>query len=146
MYPCKITSLKPISIGVPQGSILGPLLFLIYVNDIPNSVSYNPRLFADDTCLLVSSPLPTVLEIACNKEMNKLQIWFSANELQMISSKLTAQTTNLSIVYNKRRINCFESSKYLAVNLDNNLNFNPKYALSKTKWPDLLAFYASFVT
>ena len=49
------SSLKPINIGVPQESILRSFLFLIYVNDIPNSVSCNSRLFADDTCLLVSS-------------------------------------------------------------------------------------------
>ena len=75
------SSLKLINIGVPQGSILGPLLFLVYVNDIPHSISCNPRLFVHDTCLLVSSPSLTVLENECNKEINKLQIWFSANEL-----------------------------------------------------------------
>ena len=78
-----------------------------------------------------------------------MQIWFGANELQInpkkssiivIPSKLTAQTTNLSIFYNESRINCFESSKYFGVNLDNKLNFNPTYALSKTKWPDLSSF------
>ena len=110
------SSLKPINIGVPQGSIVGPLLFLIYVNDIPNSVSCNPRLFADDTCLLVSSPSLTILENECNKEMNKLLIWFRANELQInpeksaiivIPSKLNAQTANLSIFYDECPINCF---------------------------------------
>ena len=108
-------SLKPINMGFPQESMLGLLLFLICVNDIPNAVSCSPRLFADDTCLLVSSPSPTVLENECNKEMHKLQTWISANELQInpeksaiivISSKLTAQTTNLSIFYNERPINC----------------------------------------
>ena len=97
----------------------------------------------------MSSPSLTVLENKCNKEMNKLQIWFSANKLQInpkksainvIPSKLTAQTTNLSIFYNERPINCFESSKYLSVNFDTNLISNPTYALLKTKWPDLSAF------
>ena len=136
------SSLKPINIGVPQGSILGPLLFLVFVNGIPNSVSCNPRLFADDACLLVSSPSLTVLENGCNKEMNKLQTCISANELQMnseksaiivIPSKLTAQTTNLSIFYNEGPINCFESSKYHGVNVDNKLNFKSHICIIKNK-------------
>ena len=64
------------------------------------------------SCLLLSSR-PS-LENECNKEMNKLQIWFSATELQInpeksataISYKLTAQTSYLSIFYDKRPINC----------------------------------------
>ena len=82
----------------------------------------------------MSSPSLHVLENECSKEMNQLQIWFSANELQInpkisaiivIPSKLTAPTTNLSTSYNERPINCFESSKYLGVNLDNKLFLIP---------------------
>ena len=93
------SSSKAINIGVPQGSRLRPLLFFTYINDISNSVSCNPRVFANDTCLLLSSPSLTGLKNECNKEMNKLQTWISANELQInpeksaiivIPSKLTA--------------------------------------------------------
>ena len=47
---------KPINIGVPQGSILGPLFYIVYVNDIYIASSCKPRLFADDTCLFLCSP------------------------------------------------------------------------------------------
>ena len=64
--------LKFIDIGVPQSSILGPLFFPIYINDIPNSVKCTPRLFADDTCLLMGAPSITILENQLKDDLNNI--------------------------------------------------------------------------
>ena len=53
--------------GVAQDSILGPLLFLLYINDLPYSVNCNSRFFADDTCLVYSSPTPAMFNTALIK-------------------------------------------------------------------------------
>ena len=64
-----ISSLKPISMGVPQGSILGPLFYIIYVNDLHYAVNCTPRLYADDTCLLVEGKTEGDLQNLLNTEL-----------------------------------------------------------------------------
>ena len=80
---CHFSS-KPINIGMPHSSILGPLLFLIYVNDLSNSTSLNPCLFSDDICLVVSNSSFSCPEQRCNAEMENLLNWCNANKLQII--------------------------------------------------------------
>ena len=66
------SSLKFIDIGVPQSFILEPLLFLLYINDISNSVNCTPRLFADNTCLLMGAPSINILENQLKDELNSI--------------------------------------------------------------------------
>ena len=78
------SSMHGINCGVPQGSILGPLLFLIYVNDIDNiSRILNFILFADDTNILYSNPDFRSLIKNINSELNSLSDWFKANRLSI---------------------------------------------------------------
>ena len=70
-----------ITCGIPQGSILGPLLFTIYINDLPSCNLFSkPRMYADDTTLTTSAEDPCVLEHKMNYDMNLIQSWLSGNK------------------------------------------------------------------
>ena len=82
------SSLKNIICGVPQGSILGPLRFLIYVNDISHvSELLFMVMFADDTNAFVTNKDFSILEEICNNEMLKITDWVNANKLSLIVKK-----------------------------------------------------------
>lgn len=79
-----------ITCGVPQGSILGPLLFLIYVNDVCNtSKILHFTLFADDTNILYTSKDLKNYNNMLNEELNKLSLWFKTNKLSVNIKKPT---------------------------------------------------------
>ena len=96
----------PISCGVPQGSILGPLLFIITMNDIGNVSEFlYTILYADDTCVLLNGNDYLSLIASLNSELDKLSIWLCANKLS-----LNVQKT--------------DSLKYLGVIIDHRLNWS----------------------
>ena len=69
--------------GVPQGSILGPLLFLLYVNDMAGAVGCEMRLYTDDTCLVFQAKDLDTISDRLNTKFNKLCDWFVDNKLSI---------------------------------------------------------------
>ena len=77
-------------IGVPQGSCLVPLLFLIYVSDLPRALKISRMsMFADDTCLYCQSSDISLLNEAINEELTHVDNWLKGNELSFNVMKLT---------------------------------------------------------
>ena len=121
-----------INVGVPQGSCLGPLFFLVYVNDMHLSCNLKIRLFADDACVSLSHKDPIILEKQINEELNKLNHWLQENKLflnysksnYLIFSKRRNKTT-MSISINNQILSQQSTAKYLGVTIDENLTWKP---------------------
>ena len=118
--------------GVPQGSILGPLLFLLYINDIANCSSILTfYLFADDTTIFLSHKDPKELEKILNEELLHVSNWLIANKLSLNVGKsnlLVFRRKNthvplLNININGLAVEEKDYAKYLGVLIDNKLSF-----------------------
>ena len=121
-----------INVGVPQGSCLGPLLFLIYINDMHLCTNLNVKLFADDACLSLSHEDPVFLEKTINTEMIKIDTWLKTNKLFLNYSKSSylifskkQHKHNFKISINDNILDQQHSAKYLGVTIDDKLNWKP---------------------
>ena len=127
------SELKGISCGVPQGSVLGPLLFLIYINDLPNiSKIFKFFLFADDTNIYYESDNLKQLERTVNKELQWLNHWLNVNRLSLNISKTNfvifhpynkPVRESITIKVNKKAISEVKYVKYLGILIDSNLSW-----------------------
>ena len=92
-------------IGVPQGSCLGPLLFLIYVNDLPRALKISrTSMFADDTCLYHQSSDVYLLNEAINKDLTDVDNWLKGNKLS-----LNVVKTHSMLISTKRKLKGLKS-------------------------------------
>lgn len=119
-----------ISTGVPQGSILGPILFLIYINDLGNACnSLNYVQFADDTTLFMAGKNLADLNNKVNSDLNNIFKWLCANKLSLNVSKTkymvisNMPSCNVSIKIQDQVLDCVSNIKFLGVILDNKLTF-----------------------
>ena len=128
------SSYSDIICGVPQGSILGPLLFLLYINDLPlASPSSHFIIFADDTNILFSHKDPSELEKLINNELKNISNWFKLNKLSLNIDKTNYMifknkhnnkpTPNLKIEIDNKHIEKVDTTKFLGILIDFNLTW-----------------------
>ena len=95
----ELSGARALTCGVPQGSLMGPLLFLIYINDLPNCLSKAlPRMYADDTSISIAASSLPELESALNTELAYLHKWLNVNKLSLNIAK-----TELMLIGSRQR-------------------------------------------
>ena len=140
------TSYEDITCGVPQGSILGPLLFIIYVNDLCNvSKILEPTMFADDTNLFFCHKNIKDLFQAVNLELGKVFLWFNTNNLSLNKDKTkynfshkAREKDNIplklpALFINGKEIERVTSIKFLGVLFDEHFSWKDHITVTENK-------------
>ena len=127
------SELATVQCGIPQVSIIGPLMFLLFVNDLPHATNLLVKLFADDTGLFGSSASPSDLELGMNSEMDKILTWMTNNKLTINVEKskclLISHKNNrknkirLEISINGSLLENVNSFKYLGIHIDDQMKW-----------------------
>ena len=132
----ELSNSSPLTCGIPQGSSLGPLLFLIYINDLPNCLDMaQPRMFADDTSVSYASDSLDEIQNVINFELKNLNSWLIANRLSLNITKtefmiigsrqrMNATQNDIAIRIRDREINRADVVKSLGMHIDRHLSWS----------------------
>ena len=125
-----ISDIEQLNCGIPQGSILGPKFFNIYINDIIYASNLSVKLFADDACLSYSSHNINDLEQTINNELKIITNWRKANKLSINFKKSNYMVftrkknkINIQISIEGNKLDRVDETKYLGVLLDHKLSW-----------------------
>ena len=148
-YACvdrNIYSPEPVYCGVPEESILGPLLFIVFINDLSDYIEHTSVImYADDTVSYVPHEGKEKIENDLNQDMQNMLSYFCKNELiinlkkgkteTMLfgTTKLLKTAGEIDVLYNNQRINFTETYKYLGNIVDHHLNFSENFEKSYKK-------------
>ena len=132
ILPGAVSDWTDIKAGVPQGSILGPLLFLLYINDIVNDINSSIRLFADDTSLFIIVDNPVTSAEQLNFDIRKVLLWadtwlvsfnVTKTEALLISRKIN-RPIHPPIYMNNQQITEINSHKHLGLYFSNDCSWH----------------------
>ena len=132
--------------GVPQGTVLGPLLFLAYINDLPDGLGATPRLFADD-CILYRIIDSVSDATSLQQDLDHLQLWearwsmeFNPDKCEVL--RVTNKRRPILATYNihGRSLNQVDTAKYLGVKLHSKLQWKPHIDMISKKANSTRAF------
>ena len=134
-FKSKLSLVSPITSGIPQGSILGPLLFSLYINDLPKCLDHcNIDMYADDTIIYYGDKNTNLIENKLNSDLLNLTKWLQVNKLILNPQKTevmligTAQklkkSNPLDIFISGQKIKQVDCHKHLGVLMDSRLNFS----------------------
>ena len=133
---CNKSSERLLQCGVPQGTILGPPLFLLYINDLPNCLHYSqPRMYADDTSITFASNKVEEINKCINSDLEEIRVWLAANKLTLNMTKteflligsrqrLSNLTESPTIKINQVPVEQVTTTESLGVHIDQNLNWD----------------------
>ena len=130
-----------IEAGVPQGSILGPLLFLIFINDIVQDIQSNIRLFADDTSLYIKVDHPISAADALNSDISKISNWANkwlvtfnpSKSASVLFSRKLNRPLHPPLIMENQRIEETEQHKHLGLTFSNNCSWHSHIEQIKNK-------------